>query len=449
MTLKVLVGILTLILCAIVLMSPETAETRQPPTVHSHAADPMSLYFLQRGNKHLAVGDFAEAIADFDTALQIDPEHPEAYYYRASAKFELGKSEQGQGKVEQAKSTYRSAIEDYAKVITLNPEHPDAYIFGGSVHLRLGSLAENEGNWEQAKHHFQAVNKMGRHLTDVDPENASGWRTRGVATLKLGVLAAHKGKSEQAQRYYDDSLEAYNHTIALDPENPAAYASRADMYIYLGVWEMTKTNFQQAKHHYQSAIQDARQATLMAPTMRYALFFSVKLNAAYIKLGDAEGALGNVQEAQSHYQLAIESLGAITFLGQQSIAAEGAYTYLAEGKLKLGDSETLTGNVQQAEQHYREAIADSSQLIALVPQKVEAFYTRGRAKAALSDYTGAIADFERVIVIKSYHALAYYAQGLAKQALGEHDAAAFDFAKARTLNPEVEKLYPFSSGGEE
>ena len=49
----------------------------------------------------------------------------------------------------------------------------------------------------------------------------------------------------------------------------------------------------------------------------------------------------------------------------------------------------------------------------------------------------------------SSEALAYYAQGLAKQALGEHDAAAFDFAKARTLNPDIEKLYPFSNGGEE
>ena len=62
---------------------------------------------------------------------------------------------------------------------------------------------------------------------------------------------------------------------------------------------------------------------------------------------------------------------------------------------------------------------------------------------------GAISDFARVIVIKSDHALAYYAQGLAKQALGQHDAAAFDFAKAHVLNPDVEKLYRFSDGGEE
>ena len=228
----------------------------------------------------------------------------------------------------------------------------------------------------------------------------------------------------------------------------------------------------------------------MAPTMEYALFFSIGLNAAYIKLGDAEGALGNIQDAQSHYQLAIDSLGVTTFLGQGNIAGEAAYAYLAEGKLKLGDSETLKGNVQQAEHHYREAIADCRQLIALVPKKVSAFYTRGRAKAALSDHTGAIADFERVIAIKPDHALAYYARGLAKQAREQHDTgdgieldlrdlaalieqevnqildqditveieqdvnqglgqdtpAEADFQKAKALNPDVEKLYPFSDG---
>ncbi len=290
---------------------------------------------------------------------------------------------------------------------------------------------------------------MGREVTDLDPENASGWRTRGVATLRLGVSAAHKGNQEQAQRHYNDSLEAYSQAIALDAENPAAYASRADVHIYAGILEMTRANFEQAHHHYQAAIQDSSQATRMAPTMEYALFFSLGLNAAYIKLGDAEVALGNIQEAQSHYQLAIESLGAITFLGQGAIAGDAAYEHLAAGKLKLGESHARLGNVQQAEQHYREALEDCRQTIALFPKQAKAFYIQGRVKAALSDYTGAIADFERVIAIKPDYALAYYAQGLAKQALGQDDAAEFDFAKARVLNPDIDKLYPFSHGGEE
>ena len=136
--------------------------------------------YTERGKEKLSAGDYAGAIADFDSVLQIAPEHPEAYYYRASAKFEWGKSEQGTGNVQQAKRLYHAAIEDYIQVITLAPEIPGAYIFGGTVHLRLATLERGAGNSQQAKHHLQAVRKMGRQLTDLDPENASGWQTRGV-----------------------------------------------------------------------------------------------------------------------------------------------------------------------------------------------------------------------------------------------------------------------------
>ena len=450
MTRKTLVSTLILTLCTILLINPETAETREPATGHNgaehgfHAAD-----YVQHGREHIEAGDYAAAIADFDKALQIAPEDPATYYYRASAKFEWGTSEQGTGNVEQAKRLYHAAIEDYTHVITLDPENPRTYIFGGMVHLRLAGLEADVGNRKQEKHHYQNVHKMGRHVTDLDPENASGWRTRGVASLRLGVLAVDQGTVEQAERHYDDSIEAYNQAVALEPENPAIYASRTDVHLYRGILEMTRSDFKQAHHHYQLAIEDASQATLMASTMQHALLFSLSVNAAYLKLADAEVALGKTEDAHSHYQLALDSLGAMTFLGQGTVAAAGAYEYLAEGKLKLGTSQARLGNIDRSEQLYREVIADCDQLLALAPRNVKAFYTRGRAKAALGDYTGAIADFQRVVTIKADHALAYYAQGLAKQALGQDDAAEFDFAKARVLNPYVDKLYPFSSGGEE
>lgn len=101
-------------------------------------------------------------------------------------------------------------------------------------------------------------------------------------------------------------------------------------------------------------------------------------------------------------------------------------------------------------------------------------------------------DFGSVITLRSDHARAYYARGLAKQARGAHDTgddialdlgeladlieqnvgeileqdvtveiepgehlvpgestpAEADFQKAKALNPDVEKLYPFSLGEE-
>ena len=272
------------------------------------------------------------------------------------------------------------------------------------------------------------------------------------------MLAADRGDREQAQRHYEDGIEAYNQAVAFGPENPAAYAARGEVHISLGILEMVRNRIKRAQFHYQAALADHNQAVRLSPP-EYATFFSADLSRARVKLGMSEVALGNIQAAQQHYQSAIEGLDAAIGRGTggeslAGIAPRDVFTALvydarAVAKLRFGESHALTGNVQQAEQHYREAIVDCDQVLALEFQKVEAFYTRGRAKAALADDTGAISDFERAVTIKPDHALAYYARGRAKQALGQHDAAEFDFAKARVLNPDVDKLYPFSNGGEE
>ena len=503
MTRKTLVSPLILALCAIVLIKPETADSD----------------YIQQGKEKFSMGDYAGAIADFESAVQRAPESPAAYYYRATAKFEQGKFEQGTGNVQKAKRLYHAAVEDYTQVITLDPEIPDAYIFGGTVHLRLADLERTVGNSQQAKHHFQEVHKMGHQLTDLDPGNVSGWRTRGVANHRLGILAADRGDREQAQRHYEDGIEAYTQAIAFGPTNPSAYATRGAVhsslgllemvrgavYSSLGLLEMDRDRIKQAQFHYTSAIADQEQAVRLSPP-EYTAFFSTDLNLARVRLGVSEVALGNIQAAQHQYRSAIEGFDEVigmdligTDLGERlgAIAPTDVFTAIAynsraEAQLRFGESETLTGNVLQAEQHYREAIADCDQVLTLGFQQVEAFYTRGRAKAALADYTGAISDFGSAITIKSDHALAYYARGLAKEARGVYDTgddialdleeladlieqnvgeileqditveiepgehlvpeqdapAEADFRKAKALNSDVEKLYPFSDGVE-
>ena len=501
MTRKTLVSTLILTLCTILLINPETTETQEPPTEHNGAAHTHASDYVQHGREHVETGDYAAAIADFDKALQINPESPATYYYRASAKFEWGKSEQGTGNTEHAKRLYHAAIEDYTQVITLDPENPGAYIFGGMVHLRLATLERRAGNAQQARHHFQTADKMGHQLTDLDPANVSGWRTRGTANHRLGILVADSGDREQAQRYYEAGIEAYNQAIAFGPGNPSAYSQRGAVHDSLGLLEMVRNRIKQAQFHYQAAIADHKQAVRLSPP-EYATFFSGGLSWARVRLGESEVALGNIEAAQHQYRSAITDFDAaigtasgesLVDIAPVDVFTAIAYIDRAEAKLRLGESEDLLGNVPQAEQYYRETITDCDQGLALGMGTVRVLYTRGRAKAALSDHTGAIADFNSVLRIRSNYALAYYARGLAKQARGEPDtgdgiqlnlgdladlleqnvgevleqdvtveieqdghrvsaqdtSAAADFQKAKTLNPDVEQLYPFSVGGGE
>ena len=329
------------------------------------------------------------AVADFDIALQIAPESPEAYYYRATAKFEWGKSEQGTRNTEHAKRLYHAAIEDYTQVMTLDPENPSAYIFGGTVHLRLADLERTVGNSQQARHHFQEVHKMGHQLTDLDPENASGWGTRGVANHRLGILAADRGDREQAQRYYEAGIEAYTQAVAFGSTNPSGVCARGGRCIVPWVfwkWCGTVSNRRSSTIRRRLPIRSKPSASRLPNMPRSFPRISVWHG---VRLGVSEVALGNIQAAQQQYQSAMEGFNEVIGIGPAerlgAIAPTDVFTAIAyngraEAQLRFGESETLTGNVPQAEQYYREAIADCDQVLTLGFQQVEAFYTRGRAK---------------------------------------------------------------------
>ena len=66
-----------------------------------------ALEWFSRGSAKSNLGNFREAIYDFDKVIQLDPYFEDAYYYRGFAKNSL--------------QDYRGALIDYDKVIELNP----------------------------------------------------------------------------------------------------------------------------------------------------------------------------------------------------------------------------------------------------------------------------------------------------------------------------------------
>ena len=59
------------------------------------------------------MGLYGEAIADYDQALQLDPDHAVTYYHRGNAKMKL--------------RWYKKAITDYDQALQLDPDLAAAY----------------------------------------------------------------------------------------------------------------------------------------------------------------------------------------------------------------------------------------------------------------------------------------------------------------------------------
>jgi tetratricopeptide (TPR) repeat protein len=113
--------------------------------------------WLNEGDSHFASMQYEQAIADYDRALQLDPQYAEAYHKRALAYFALNKYEQaivdydralqldpqnaqaflGRGNVYRDLKQYEQAIADYDRVLILNPKYAWAKLMREEAQQRL------------------------------------------------------------------------------------------------------------------------------------------------------------------------------------------------------------------------------------------------------------------------------------------------------------------------
>ena len=68
--------------------------------------------FYNSGVEKYEKGDYQGAIADYDKAIEINPQYADAYINRGIAKYDL--------------KDYQGAIADYDKAIEINPQYADA-----------------------------------------------------------------------------------------------------------------------------------------------------------------------------------------------------------------------------------------------------------------------------------------------------------------------------------
>jgi len=100
-----------------------------------------SQMFLENGIQLLYKSKFKEAVTAFDQAIDADANSYEAYYYRASAKFNLKKN--------------KEAVDDYLKAIEIKPDYADAY-------FNLGRIHDYEQDYEMACFYYKKASEYGK-----------------------------------------------------------------------------------------------------------------------------------------------------------------------------------------------------------------------------------------------------------------------------------------------
>ncbi len=129
---------------------------------------PVYLIYYNRGLAYLKKGQYNRAIADFTSAIGLNPRNDRFYQARASAYESTKQYDKALGDWSKAVSIdpveynylnrarlyrdmgrYQEAIADYGKVIRLDPEKPSGYWFRSAAYYEEGAFSDSAGDYRQ------------------------------------------------------------------------------------------------------------------------------------------------------------------------------------------------------------------------------------------------------------------------------------------------------------
>jgi tetratricopeptide (TPR) repeat protein len=184
-----------IILCLSIKTWTQVGYWQNSMTLNEHAlkvTDNNWLIYNGRGNANYTLGNYRQAIEDYDRAIEINPDFLDAHNNRGDAYIGLG--------------NYRQAIEDYNRAIEIKPAYADAYSNRGLSYSKLGQ--------------YQLAIEDFNKLIRLKPAYADAYYSRGNAYGMLGQ--------------YQLAIEDFNKVISLKPAYTMVYLNRGAAYARLG-----------------------------------------------------------------------------------------------------------------------------------------------------------------------------------------------------------------------
>ena len=196
-------------------VSPGSASTAVPTVTDQAitAPEPTTAEgFLARGLERLQGKDYDSAIADFNQAIALRPDYPEAYYNIGQA--HAGKSGLGQGQQDEL----NLAINAYSKAISLKSDFAIAYRGRGDAYAATGNNSQAFDDFDQA--------------ITLAPDDADNYYSRGNLFIDTDDFA----------RAIADLTQA----VKLRPDFTRAYFERGNAHAFSGDFEVAIPDFDKA-----------------------------------------------------------------------------------------------------------------------------------------------------------------------------------------------------------
>jgi tetratricopeptide (TPR) repeat protein/V8-like Glu-specific endopeptidase len=242
-----------------------------PPSIPTATAPKADDFYIQGGDKY-DKGDFKGAIANYTTAIRLNPKYLNAYNNRGLARYNLG--------------DFQGAIDDYNRAIQIDAKDANPYNNRGLARYSLGDKKGAIADYTQAieidSNYVFAYNNRGiarNNLEDskgaiadfnqalkINPNFAEAYGGRGISHYKLGDKQG--------------AIADYTKALRINPNLAPPYAGRGIARFELG--------------DKKGAITDFNQALRINPN--FAPAYTGRGVARYL-LGDKQGAIADLQKA--------------------------------------------------------------------------------------------------------------------------------------------------------
>ena len=329
---------------------------------HSAAGSPAARAkaqpFINSGLAKMNHGDSRGAMADYNSALQADPDSAVAYYDRGAVEYRL--------------SQWKAVVSDFrtarAKADAGSPLSSStryySYVYGGIADEWLGDYAS-------------ALNDE-KSALKIQPASA-------LALLNLGYTLAQTG-------HFHDAIGAYVAAVAHG-------ANSAQTFTLLGWARIQTGNPRQSIDDFRTAIRTAG---------RYAL--------AYADRGVAEADLRDYPAAIADFTRAIHLDGSNAWLFDQRCDSYNDVSDYSDAMYDCTRAIHLASHFAEAfvdrsrtyinEGDYKDGIADATAAIRYTPNYAMAYNNRGYARQSIGDIRGAFADYAMALHFNPNLALA-------------------------------------------
>ncbi len=163
-----------------------------------------SLALNNRGRVYSLLGQYARAIQDYESAMEVDPEYELLYYNRAMAYEKL--------------ADYERALADFDRALSIKMDMAIAYAGRGATYNRLGR--------------YEAAIAELDHALSLDASLDIAYLDRGFAYARLG--------------FHELALSDYERALVFDSYCPETYVNRGDIWFVRGDFGRAIADYSQA-----------------------------------------------------------------------------------------------------------------------------------------------------------------------------------------------------------